>query len=77
VRAQSGDAEALDALLGSIQDPLYLYILRLLGDHHLAYDILQNVFVLIIRKLLFSIVEGKKRQLHPIMDRRPSHRTLD
>src|SRR5262245_36908450 len=51
VRAQSGDAEALDALLGGIQEPLYRYILRLVGDHHLAPDILQDVFVLVIRKL--------------------------
>jgi RNA polymerase sigma-70 factor (ECF subfamily) len=51
VRAQSGDAEALDALLRSIQEPLYRYILRLVGDPHLAADILQDVFVLVIRKL--------------------------
>jgi RNA polymerase sigma-70 factor (ECF subfamily) len=51
VRAQSGDAEALDALLGGIQEPLFRFILRLVSDHHLARDILQDVFVLIIRKL--------------------------
>jgi RNA polymerase sigma-70 factor, ECF subfamily len=51
VRAQSGDAEALDALLGGIQEPLYRYVFRLVGDHHLARDVLQDVFVLIIRKL--------------------------
>jgi RNA polymerase sigma-70 factor (ECF subfamily) len=51
LRAQSGDAEALDALLGGIQEPLYRYLLRLVGDHHLAADILQDVFVLVIRKL--------------------------
>jgi RNA polymerase sigma-70 factor (ECF subfamily) len=51
VRAQSGDAEALDALLQSIQEPLYGYIVRLVGDPHTAHDVLQDVFVLIIRKL--------------------------
>jgi RNA polymerase sigma-70 factor (ECF subfamily) len=51
VRAQSGDAEALDMLLGGIQEPLYRYITRLVGDCHFAQDILQDVFVLIIRKL--------------------------
>jgi DNA-directed RNA polymerase specialized sigma24 family protein len=51
LRAQSGDAEALDALLGGVQEPLYRYIFRLVGDPHLARDVLQDVFVLIIRKL--------------------------
>ena len=51
VRAQSGDAEALDALLQGVQETLYRYILRLVGDEHRARDILQDVFVLIIRKL--------------------------
>lgn len=51
VRAQSGDMEALDALLKDIQEPLYHYLLRVVGDDHLARDVLQDVFVLIIRKL--------------------------
>src|SRR5262245_52714888 len=51
VRAQSGDAEALDALLSGIQEPLYRYLVRLVGDRHVAEDILQEVFVLIIRNL--------------------------
>ena len=51
VRAQSGDVEALDALLRAVQGPLYRYVLRLVGDDHLAADVLQDVFVLIVRKL--------------------------
>jgi RNA polymerase sigma-70 factor (ECF subfamily) len=51
LRAQSGDADALNALLESIQEPLYGYILSLIRDSHRAQDTLQDVFVLVIRKL--------------------------
>src|SRR5262245_44032312 len=51
LRAQSGDADALSALLESIQEPLYGYILGLVRDPHRAQDILQDVLVLVIRKL--------------------------
>lgn len=43
VRAQSGDADAFDALLKEVQEPLYHYLFRLVSDHHLALDILQDV----------------------------------
>src|SRR5262249_26250158 len=49
--AQSGDREALDALLRDVQGPLYGYLVGLVGHGHLAEDILQDVFVLICRKL--------------------------
>lgn len=51
LRAQAGDREALDALLRSVQGPLYRYVRDLVGDPHLAEDVLQDVFVLICRKL--------------------------
>jgi RNA polymerase sigma-70 factor (ECF subfamily) len=51
LRAQSGDREALDELLKIVQEPLYRYIYRLVGERHLAEDILQEVFILIYRKL--------------------------
>jgi RNA polymerase sigma-70 factor (ECF subfamily) len=51
VRAQSGDADALNALLETIQEPLYGYILSLVRDPDRAQDILQDVLVLVIRKL--------------------------
>lgn len=51
LRAQSGDREALDELLNIVQEPLYRYIYRLVGERHLAEDILQEVFILIYRKL--------------------------
>jgi hypothetical protein len=51
LRAQSGDASALNALLESIQEPLYGYILSLLRDPHRAQDTLQDVLIRVIRKL--------------------------
>lgn len=51
LRAQAGDREALDELLKLVQAPLYRYILSLVGACALAEDILQEVFILIYRKL--------------------------
>lgn len=51
LRAQSGDKEALDALLKNAQGPLYRYILSLVREEALAEDILQEVFLRIYRKL--------------------------
>ncbi len=49
--SQAGDRQALAQLLQSIQEALYGYLVRLVNDDHLAEDILQEVFVLIWRKL--------------------------
>jgi RNA polymerase sigma-70 factor (ECF subfamily) len=51
LRAQSGDAEALDKLLKTVQTPLYLYVSKLVGERAMAEDILQEVFIHIYRKL--------------------------
>jgi RNA polymerase sigma-70 factor (ECF subfamily) len=51
--AQSGDREALAALLDEIQQPLYRYLVGLVADRHLAEDLLQDVFVVICRKLVW------------------------
>lgn len=51
LRAQAGDREALDELLQRVQEPLYRYIVSLVGSRTLAEDILQEVFILIYRKL--------------------------
>jgi RNA polymerase sigma-70 factor, ECF subfamily len=51
LRAQTGDLKAYDWVLQSVQHPLYRYLVRLTGDSALAKDILQEVFVLIFRKL--------------------------
>jgi RNA polymerase sigma-70 factor (ECF subfamily) len=51
LRAQAGDRAAFDELLQAVQSPLYRYIVSLTNDAALAEDILQEVFVLIYRKL--------------------------
>lgn len=51
LRSQAGDQEAFGELLSSIQEPLFGYLRRLTGDAELAKDILQEVFLLIWRKL--------------------------
>ena len=49
--AQAGDRDAFDRLLRLVQEPLYRYIVSLVGSRVLAEDILQEVFILIYRKL--------------------------
>ena len=51
LRAQSGDRDALDSLLESVQETLFGYISKLVGERALAEDILQEVFITIYRKL--------------------------
>lgn len=51
LRSQTGDKRAFDELLKSIQASLFRYIYRLTGEHALAEDILQEVFIIIYRKL--------------------------
>ncbi len=53
LRAQTGDVSAWDALLAATQGWLHLYLQRLLKDGHLADEVLQEVFLLIFRKLRF------------------------
>ena len=49
--AQSGDRAALEELFESIQSPLGRYVRAATGDSALAEDVLQEVFILIYRKL--------------------------
>jgi RNA polymerase sigma-70 factor (ECF subfamily) len=51
LRAQAGDREAFDQLFRLLQEPLYRYIFSLVGGRALAEDILQEVFILIYRKI--------------------------
>jgi RNA polymerase sigma-70 factor (ECF subfamily) len=51
LRAQAGDREAFDELLRRIQSPLFRYILSLVGARAPAEDILQDVFIILYRKL--------------------------
>jgi len=50
-RAQTGDREALEELLKSVEAPLGRYVSRLVGGGSIAEDILQEVFFRIYRKL--------------------------
>ena len=51
LRAQSGDREAFDELLKSIQTALFRYIFRLVGEYGLAEDVTHEVFLIIYRKI--------------------------
>ena len=51
LRTQSGDKEAFNELLKSVQQPLFRYIYRLIGEHAAAEDVLQEVFLIIYRKI--------------------------
>jgi RNA polymerase sigma-70 factor, ECF subfamily len=51
LRCQSGDREAFDLLLETIQASLWRYISNLSGAPDLADDILQDVFLIIYRKI--------------------------
>lgn len=51
LQAQSGDRDALDELFRILQRPLYGYLWRLTGDRAQAEDLLQDVFLLVHRKL--------------------------
>ena len=51
LRAQAGDREAFEELFRLAQEPLFRYIFSLVGSRALAEDILQEVFILIYRKI--------------------------
>lgn len=51
LRAQSGDRDALDALLRHCQSPLHRYLIGILGDATAADDVLQETLFRIARKL--------------------------
>jgi RNA polymerase sigma-70 factor (ECF subfamily) len=50
LRAQCNDREALESLLRAVQPALYRYLCELVGAFH-ADDVLQDVLIIIIRKL--------------------------
>ncbi len=51
VRAQSGESQALDDLLKGIQEPVYRYVRRIVHDEHIARDVVQEVFLSIVKNL--------------------------
>jgi RNA polymerase sigma-70 factor (ECF subfamily) len=51
LQAQSGDRDALDKLLSAMQARLHRYLRNLVRDEHLALDLLQDVFLIVVQKL--------------------------
>lgn len=50
-KAQSGDSDAFNALLLRHQDTIFNAVLRLVGEHHRALDVAQEVFLRAFRAL--------------------------
>lgn len=51
LKAQAGDKDAFSKLLSSIQLPLWRYAYRIVLDEHIADDVIQDVFLIIYRKV--------------------------
>src|SRR5262249_51214501 len=51
LRAQSGDRGALNELFRAMQEPLFRYLVGLVGRRELAEDVLQEAFIRICQKL--------------------------
>ena len=48
-RYQNGDAKAYEVLLGRHYHPVYHFLLRYTGSRHVAEDLLQDVFLRVVR----------------------------
>lgn len=53
LRAQSGDRWAFDELLKSAQVPLHRYLTQMLADRTSAEDVLQDTFMMVVRKISY------------------------
>jgi RNA polymerase sigma-70 factor (ECF subfamily) len=51
LRAQAGDRAALDTILREVEAELFGLVQRVLGDEALAVDVLQDVLILVVRKV--------------------------
>ena len=51
VAAASGDVAAFERLVRKMQGPVWRYVVHLVGDHSLAEDVAQEVFLRVHRKL--------------------------
>lgn len=51
VAAASGDVAAFERLVREMQGPVWRYVVHLVGDHSLAEDVSQEVFLRVYRKL--------------------------
>jgi RNA polymerase sigma-70 factor, ECF subfamily len=53
LRAQAGDRAAFNELFQLVAEPLYRYVVSLIGTSTHAEDILQEIFILIYRKIVW------------------------
>lgn len=51
LRCQSGDPAAFAELIAEFERPLLYYLLKLLGDEHRAYDVLQELWLKVVRTI--------------------------
>lgn len=51
VAAAAGDSDAFERIVRQMQGPVWRYVVHLVGDHALAEDISQEVFLRVHRKL--------------------------
>ncbi len=51
LRAQTGETAAFDELFRAVQSRFFRYILHLVSDRELAEDVLQEVFLIVYRKI--------------------------
>ncbi|HEV2583066.1 MAG TPA: RNA polymerase sigma factor, partial [Ktedonobacteraceae bacterium] len=73
-QAQSGDPGAFEMLVERYSAMLFRLICRLVGDKHLAHDVLQHVFIQLYRSLPTLIPEGT---LKAWLCQVARHRSLD
>jgi len=50
-RFRNGDNSAFDHIVDRYQKPLFTYLIRLVGDHQVAEDIFQDIFLKVLRVL--------------------------
>jgi RNA polymerase sigma-70 factor, ECF subfamily len=51
LRAQAGDRDAMEALLIAWEKPLYEFLARVISSSSMAEDVLQEVLIIVVRKL--------------------------
>jgi RNA polymerase sigma-70 factor, ECF subfamily len=73
-QAQSGDPGAFEILVERYSALLFLLISRMMGDEHLAHDVLQHVFIQLYRSLP-TLVPGET--LRAWLSQVARHRSID
>jgi len=73
-QAQSGDPGAFEILVERYSALLFLLISRMMGDEHLAHDVLQHVFIQLYRSLP-TLVPGET--LRAWLSKVARHRSID